>query len=210
MTKRDILKIAVIATVGVLTGLAAGYLFFRPKEEKAETPKQETYAEVPERIVRRPNPPLGDYFLSSDSENHSADVNGLDVMVPHEVSEAIKRKLSSETMPYIISRETFDDPEVGYQQAELQWYVGDKVLSDEHDDIIHEHDIPKTVGECLARFDEERDPDEDPDFIYIRNDLLEMDFEVERIEGTYAEIVLGLTPEEAEEHGRMIDEYGHD
>lgn len=84
-------------------------------------------------------------------------------------------------MPYLISPDEYAESE--YEAASL-WYFADGVLTDEQYNVIE--DIEETVGvESLEHFG---DYLEDPDTVYVRNDYLEVDYEICRDERMYSEI----------------------
>jgi hypothetical protein len=80
------------------------------------------------------------------------------------------------------------ESEPGYQQVTITFFEGDDVLSDERDQVIE--DIEETVGvENLKQFGH---GSKDPKIVYIRNDRLELDFEVVQSQNKYVEEVLGF------------------
>lgn len=97
-------------------------------------------------------------------------------------------RLRTETEPYIISYDEYFQGEKDYQQTTLTYFAGDDVLTDDRDQPIDESD--KAVGdENLRRFGH---GSKDNNIVYIRNDRLEIDFEVCRSQGKYTEEILGF------------------
>lgn len=95
----------------------------------------------------------------------------------------------TEEAPYIISVREYSENELDHQQATLTYYAGDQVLADEKDENIPNTD--ETVGDNnLPRFGHRS---EDPNTLFVRNEALEMDFEIVLKQGKYKEIVLGMT-----------------
>lgn len=93
--------------------------------------------------------------------------------------------------PYVITDEEFTDSSSNYQQITLTYYDDDGVLADERD--LPVDDIRGTVGEDnLTRFGEGSN---DSRIVYIRNEHMDVDFEVVLHSGNYAEIVHGITNE---------------
>lgn len=92
--------------------------------------------------------------------------------------------------PYIISNEMFEDSELQYNQTTLTYYEGDGVLVDDRDQPLT---IKPTLGEGTLKFG---NASGDVNLVYIRNEKLEVDFEVCRAMGTYAEEVLGVPARE--------------
>lgn len=90
--------------------------------------------------------------------------------------------------PYIITTEEFRQNDPEYVQSTLTYYEPDMVLADDHEDIIENKE--DTVGlKALSSFG--LDPDE-PDAVYVRNEKIQMDFEVVRSEESFAKVVLGI------------------
>ena len=84
-------------------------------------------------------------------------------------------------MPYVISQEEFADSD--YETATF-WYFSDGTLTDEQYNIIE--DVEETIGyESLEHFGDYAD---DPDTIYVRNDYLQVDFEICKDLRNYSEI----------------------
>jgi hypothetical protein len=93
----------------------------------------------------------------------------------------------TETEPYVLSHDEYFTGEKDYIQTTLTYFVEDDVLIDARDDIIDDPD--STVGEVnLQKFGH---GSRDNRIVYVRNDRLEVDFEVIRSEGSYSKDVLG-------------------
>jgi len=91
-------------------------------------------------------------------------------------------------IPYIISQEEFMQNETGWPQVTVSYYREDDVLTDEREDIIE--DLDKSIGrECLQHFGLESS---DPRTVHVRNEKLNIDFEVVLNETSYHRDVLGL------------------
>lgn len=98
----------------------------------------------------------------------------------------LRAELSPEE-PYIISRDEYMANETTYEQTTLTYYAGDDILSDDQDKPVE--DSERTVGNLnLQRFGH---GSKDPKMVYIRNDRMEMDFEVLHDDGKFAELVHG-------------------
>lgn len=102
-----------------------------------------------------------------------------------EITEDLIRNRTEEA-PYIIGKEEFLNGEKEFVQVTLTYFVGDKVLIDEQQRVMD--DVDETVGEDnLNRFGQ---GSKDPNVVYVRNDALELEFEILRSEGKYSEEVL--------------------
>jgi hypothetical protein len=91
---------------------------------------------------------------------------------------------------YVISDEAFIIGEQNYEQITVTWYEGDQKLTGEGDRLLTADDIERSVGHAnLEKFGEESG---NVNIVYLRNDALQMDFEVVRSTGKYSTEVLGL------------------
>jgi len=92
--------------------------------------------------------------------------------------------------PYVIEHEEFVQSENDVRT--LTFFEGDGILADEQDEHIPDTDA--IVGdENLIRFGH---GSYDPNIVYIRNERIGVDFEVNRVEGKYAEVILGFIQHE--------------
>lgn len=99
----------------------------------------------------------------------------------------------------IISVVEYSEGEPGYTQVSLTYFAGDDVLCDEGD--IPVEDVEATVGQSnLERFGYKS---RDPKVVYIRNDTLEIDYEVVKHEGSFAEFVHGVVEERPSKNRKM-------
>lgn len=103
-------------------------------------------------------------------------------------------------IPYVVTREEYDENEDQYEQVSLTYFGYDDVLVDEDEKSID--NIEEFVGKHnLQRFGHGSG---DAKIVYIRNESREMDYEVLRSDGSYAEEVLGLTSDDSHlEHSAM-------
>ena len=90
--------------------------------------------------------------------------------------------------PYVIHVDEFNANENEFEQAQLTYYEGDGVLADMRDDPIPA--IDKVVGEGnLFRFGH---GGADENTVYVRNEKMEMEWEITKSDGKFSEIVLGI------------------
>lgn len=87
-------------------------------------------------------------------------------------------ELKENNKPFVISPEEYG--ELGNQQRSLTYY-SDFVLVDEDDDIIL--DPESLIGDALEHFGEYED-----DSVHVRNEQLEIDFEILKSEKSFSEI----------------------
>lgn len=92
------------------------------------------------------------------------------------------------TRPYIITYEQMfeGDPDETYRKITVTYYAGDKVLVDDHDVPIQ--DVMATAGSDFAeQFGKDS---RDPHIVYVRNEQLQVDFEIVHHEGSYVDEIL--------------------
>lgn len=121
-----------------------------------------------------------------DSIETEEELITMNVFSENESDSAIERRGSSTI--YIISSQEFEEGEKDYSQNTLTYFEGDDVLVDERDKPIHHKNSVIGDGNNLL-FGEESN---DPNVVYIRNEHLEVDFEVCRSRGTFTEEILGI------------------
>lgn len=110
-------------------------------------------------------------------------------------SEELKHRQLNPRLPYVIHQDEFSQGTVGYNKSTFTYYAPDEVLVDEGGNKI---DNPaRFVGvENLEKFGHGAD---DYDVVFIRNNALQLEIEVCRINNrSYEEHVLGLSRDDVE------------
>jgi hypothetical protein len=93
------------------------------------------------------------------------------------------------SLPYIISVEEYNEGCKQYDKLTISYYEEDDTLADEGEEIIENPE--EIVGEdTLERFGEDSD---DPDIVYVRNEKLQIDYEIILMHKSYSETVLGMS-----------------
>ena len=112
-----------------------------------------------------------------------------------EVDEAPSEPAGSEVIemdrPFVIDAEDFLNDKDEYEKITISYYMLDNVLADERDELINDSDYivgDKNLSTVV--------PSDSPhqQYLYVRNDELETDFEIMIVEGSYQEMVLGIAP----------------
>lgn len=86
--------------------------------------------------------------------------------------------------PYILHQDEFISDEMGYRQDTCTYYQGDDVMTDPHDSPIYNY--KSLMGELKFGHGSN-----DPNVVYIRNESMEMEWEVLLHTGFYSYEVLG-------------------
>lgn len=91
--------------------------------------------------------------------------------------------------PYILHADEYIEDEMGFTQETVTFYEGDEIMVDSHDTPMY--GWSKIMGEL--RFGH---GSKDPNVVYIRNEGIEMEWEVLRHTGSYSIEVRGLEADE--------------
>lgn len=94
--------------------------------------------------------------------------------------------------PHIIHQSEYEANESGFSQSSLTYYVEDRILVDEHNDPVEPEDVSGKAA--LRRFGHGSD---DAAVVYVRNPVLQAEYEVTRIDRSYHGAVLGLGEDDA-------------
>jgi hypothetical protein len=168
-------------------------------EEKGYTgPPAEQYADIPQPVrPTRPPVPVQEPFTSPLSAPlPKRDFTPGGIAKRHVAREKDKNEgwdFSAEVRertnerPYIIHQDEFSQKEEGYGQVTLTYYAVDAVLTDEDEQPIDDQD--EVVGlDNLSNFGHGAD---DYHVVYVRNDRLQLDYEVCLVAASYEETVQG-------------------
>lgn len=137
----------------------------------------------------------------SELERNVFAQHGDDTKSPDEWDWHKERSRRSPKRPYIIHVDEREEQQA-YRDVSLSYYEDDDVLAhnDDENTIIDEEEREKLVGE--ANLDKFGHGSGDPDVVFVRNDELEIDIEINRSPNSYAEDVHGFEPEIRHSHRR--------
>lgn len=112
-------------------------------------------------------------------------------------AEIADRELNPD-QPYTISFEEHNENAPNHEQTTFMYYVQDDTLVDAQDKPVDNTDY--FVGDDnLTRFGH---GSHDPNVVYVRNDKIDMDFEIVRDMGSYHKAVFGTDPDPSLQHSR--------
>lgn len=101
-------------------------------------------------------------------------------------------KSRTDDRPFVIHKDEFENGELEYEQATLTYYEGDDVVADMRDSAID--DVDHVLGlDSLQKFGYGSG---DANVVYVRNDRLQLDYEIVKSDGSFAEEVHGFTQSE--------------
>lgn len=129
-----------------------------------------------------------------------SDVNVFDYQIEQKIRDA------NPDRPYIISEEEYIKNETGHEQTQMVFYEGDITLADDKE--IPVPDIDAVVGDDnLTRFGHGSN---DKNILFVRNDSLELEFEIARHEGKYQVVVMGFDdPDKELQHSHRPHKHRH-
>lgn len=111
-----------------------------------------------------------------------------DAKITHEWDWHKERSQRSPDIPYVIHQDEIH--EMDYVEATLTYYTGDDVLCNERDEIVDPDERDGIVGE--ANLDRFGHGSGDASIVYVRNDRLEIVYEVVRSPNKFSEEVHGF------------------
>lgn len=95
--------------------------------------------------------------------------------------------------PYVIHKDEFFADEMGFKQETLTYYSGDDIMADPQDTPIYNYG--GLMGELKFGHGSK-----DPNVVYIRNEVIHMEWEVLLHQSSFEHEVLGLSMEKDAEH----------
>src|SRR3954451_4487135 len=110
-----------------------------------------------------------------------------------------ERRKRSPDIPYIIHVDEKYEIE-GYQDVTLTYYEGDDVLANERDEVMNPDDRDNLIGRNTL--DQFGHGSNDTNIVYVRNDKLELIFEICKSPNSYAQVVHGFSHDDLY-HGNL-------
>lgn len=217
LTRVKISYAAIGAAAGLAAGVLAGYAITRvimgqhmadqvnaAVEEEFENLRQHFAAKEQARLANeKPDLAAKVEELGYAPESEEVVENAFDKDDPQpEPEDPWNQQVEMESRglvdPFVIHQDEHMANEDEYTQVTLTYFAGDDVLADERDTVIAEPDV--IVGlDNLQKFGHGSN---DPNVVYIRNPRLEVDYEVIRSEGMFAQEVHGFSGEDLQHSER--------
>lgn len=195
MTKIVAIGVAIVACAGLGAGGYFLYRHFKKKEKEEEPvviasieydPKKFEKKDIPKEKVakavrnyekkRQPDENFEAYLASMESPEEDDSDEEDDILEP---PEEIDDKEEANKEPYQITSGEFYNSRKYYDKISLSYFAEDRILADERDKVIHA--TRRMVGDIWDMFDKE----DHPDVIYIRNERIEVDYEISYVDGRF-------------------------
>lgn len=184
------IKGALLFMAGGAAGFGAGWLLFKKKSEiRADKEIEEVKAYYAEKLIseKKRIDRLEDDSkkINEAIESVYSDAKIKDKTSYHKIGkeeEIVKAEKESPeedepTKPYLITEEEFLNDKNDYDKISLTYYMFDDTLADECDEMIDvEENISSDIYNQIATSDED---------LYVRNNAIQTDFEIMRIEGSF-------------------------
>lgn len=121
-------------------------------------------------------------------------VNVFDAQAKQEAGWDYSKELKERDIrfPYVIHLDEWTENPQEFEKIDLLFYEGDEVLADDNDQAL-DH-IDEMVG--LSNLDRFGQGSGDPNTVFVRNEVREVDYEIARTHETYAHVVHGFDPDE--------------
>lgn len=192
---KDTLSKIVIFAVGAAVGSAVTYKYLKTTYEKLaekEIEEMREYYIGKAQQIEESAPQEERVVDKRDTDQIKKDIQAYANIVKgmgYTESDEFEKKVNEVEKPYVIPPDEFGEFS-DYEQISLTYYA-DGILADDMDEIID--DVDGTVG---ANFMDHYGEYED-DTVFVRNDERRCDYEVQRDERDYKEVV-GDYPHQAE------------
>lgn len=186
------------------TGEQPAILDVAPKGETGELAERANKAHIQYNAMHRTSPAdVAEALKTLSKIGEDEEVVATVVIDPPKSVEAIKLNVFESdgvdedpldvehrdpTVPYIITEEEFEENVHKHDQTQFTYYEGDDIVTNQRDEVVYDAD--ENVGiENLTRFGA---GNRNPNVVYVRNERLGLDFEINRIDGNYGEVVAGF------------------
>lgn len=172
-----------------------------PKTETLDVVSVEDYKEYQETVLQYKDEegnPISKAEAQDILDKIAVEVNLPNFTVDVEVDMTEPEDITADrdtSKPYVITETEYMEDRGEYDKVDLNYYDQCGTLSDDSDSIIR--DIRNTIGDkCLFSWGAGCDDDHT---VFVRNERISTDFEIAKIDNSYAEIVLGVTSWDADE-----------
>lgn len=187
------------------------------KEGEFETPEGAVNALIPDQVVDAvrsyqgrakpiaydkpetidPRPPV-DVVVENVKVTQNVTVVAKDDPRDWDYNAEIADRQVNPEIPYTISFDEFNENNVNHEQTTMTYYAMDDTLADSQDKPVDNTDY--VIGDDnLNRFGHGSG---DPNVVYVRNEKIDMDFEIVRSNGSYQKEVIGIDPAPTLQHSR--------
>lgn len=187
----NIIKGILIFTAGVAIGVGGSYIYLKKKIKEKDNEVQEVRDYYNEKYLdekkradkiiddsKKLDKVIEDYTKKQEEDKVKYNKIGKEKEENEEVkAEAESPEEDEPTKPYLITEDEFLNDKNEYEKISLTYYALDDTLADEFDEMIDiEEAISTDIFNQIA---------ESKDDLYVRNNSLETDFEIMKVEGSF-------------------------
>ena len=153
--------------------------FFKEKDERTSLDLKEITRdpkeEVSEDELAEAEGPTDDEPYT-DEEDEDETLNFED----HQLNGKHKKAMEDDTPPYLIDKSDYDLTCSNYDKITLLYYIADDIVINEDNEI--EGNVRSLIGDMIS---EEGFDQNDEEVMYVRNDKLTSDFEIQKVYSEY-------------------------
>lgn len=191
----NFLKGSLLFSVGAALGFGCGWYFFKEKyrriaDEEIDSVKkyylekhlkEQKELEKLEKDSEKLDEAIEKYTDKKETEKTEYHKIGENDKKEEEALKAEKESPEEEepSRPYLITEDEFLNDKNEYDKISLTYYMFDDTLADEYDELI---DIEETISTDI--YNQIAGSEED---LYVRNNVIETDFEIMKVEGSFHE-----------------------
>lgn len=172
---------------GILGYLIADYLAYRIEENLYYDPTEDE----DENVETQTGGMDQELYEFEEGDNKKTDYGGLVVMEEKQTLEKLARPYQSESAPYILSAEEWEDLGLNsFERKTILYYEMDSVYCTDQEELV---DDPENlfIPNAHLHFGEESN---DPDVVYVNNPGRSEMYEIFRMRASYKVDVLGEVP----------------
>lgn len=164
----EYMKLGAAFGAGVITGIGAGYIWFKKRLEAVESDLDEV-RDILDEVTKELEDQYREEVRVNPVEQEPEEVNDVEAEEDLAVPEG----------PYVIFAEDFAEGKPEYEKVDLTYYAGDHTLCDAYDDIVK----GEAVGvDNLSFLDDNNTVKE----MYIRDDNIQTDYAIVKVNVPYA------------------------
>lgn len=201
----ELVKKVAICTLGFAIGAGAGFAlssfiydnvveddeWLEGDEDEEEPEEQDVIETTLPDIRKKRDKKRKDYTTMYQTGQTKPDLEALVKNIQEELEDEEPEELDESpdpTKPYLITREGYEEEFLTHQKVIYHYYEDDDILTEAENEKIITANPEKFLGpDALDSFGKQ---EADPDFVHVRNEVLGVDYEIQMIHHSYAEVAV--------------------
>lgn len=153
------------------------------KERGEETLKLREAIRDPKEIIEEEDevedPAEAEHPEEDEPYDEEEDMVESDNLEAYQLNVEHQKAMEEGREPYVIELSDFELTCAHYRKETLHYYVSDDILTTDEDEVLNPYDC---VGNCIEKSGFSGDEN---DLLYVRNDILMVDYEIEKVYSTF-------------------------